>query len=240
MFERVEISCDAVTDRNLMGCEIPRIKLHSKNYTVKLYLLNKSPQLKSLSHNLCHFSGHEQTRSFLLSYSQKWKATSIRKCLPVFFSQLCRPNAIVGFFSRFIRLSAPMFNDIIVLGCIMCLSTIYLFGIRKVNDGNRTMPRICKVRSNVNFMWLSTSQTPNRPLPPRGERGRKGFHNSFCIQHVQRVHGSLFIYSLFCWSIWELLKKPVKWGLSGMNSFLKWTNLREIAFGDLIKIFWLC
>ena len=159
MFERVEISCDAVTDRNLMGCEIPRIKLHSKNYTVKLYLLNKSPQLKSLSHNLCHFSGHEQTRSFLLLYSQKWKATSIRKCLPVFFSQLCRPNAIVGFFSRFIRLSAPMFNDIIVLGCIMCLSTIYLFGIRKVNDGNRTMPRICKVRSNVKFMWLSTSQT---------------------------------------------------------------------------------
>ena len=138
---------------------------------MKLYLLNKSPQLKSLSHNLCHFSGHEQTRSFLVLYSQKWKATSIRKCLPVFFSQLCRPNAIVGFFSRFIRLSAPMFNDIIVLGCIMCLSTIYLFGIRKVNDANRTMPRICKVRSNVNFMWLSTSQTPNRPLPPPGGKG---------------------------------------------------------------------
>ena len=129
---------------------------------------------------------------------------SIRKCLPVFFSQLCRPNAIVGFFSRFIRLSAPMFNDIIVLGCIMCLSTIYLFGIRKVNDANRTMPRICKVGSNVYFMWLSTSQTQNRPLPPPGgggARGRKGFHNSFSIQPVQRVHGSLFIYSLFCWTI---------------------------------------
>ena len=165
---------------------------------MKLNLLNKTPLLKSLSRNLCHFSGHEQTRSFLLLYSQKWKATSISKCLPVFFSQLCRPNANVGLFSRFIRLSVPMFNDIIVLGCIMCLSTIYLFGIRKVNDANRTMPRICKVRSNVNFMWLSTSQT------------RKGFHNSFCIQHVQRFHESLFIYSLFCWSIWELLKKPVK------------------------------
>ena len=140
---------------------------------MKLNLLNKSPQLKSLSHNLCHFSGHEETRSFLLLYSQKWKATSIRKCLPVFFSQLCRPNAIVGFFSRFIRLSAPMFNDIIVLGCIMCLSTIYLFGIRKVNDANRTMPRICKVRSNVNFMWLPTSQTPNNPPPGGGEGGEK-------------------------------------------------------------------
>ena len=153
------------------------------------------------------------------------KATSIRKCLPVSFSQLCWPNAIVVFFSRFIRLSAPMFNDIIVLGCIMCLSTIYLFGIRKVNDGNRTMPRICKVRSNFNFMWLSTSQT------------RKGFHNSFCIQRGQRVHGSLFIYSLFCWSIWELLKKPVKWGLSGMNSFLKWTNLRKIGYSHLNERF---
>ena len=172
---------------------------------MKLNLLNKLPQLKSLSHNLCHFSGHEETRSFLLLYSQKWKATSIRKCLPVFFSQLCRPNANVGLFSRFIRLSVPMFNDIIVLGCIMCLSTIYLFGIRKVNDANRTMPRICKVGSNVYFMWLSTSQTQNRPLPPGGWRGkgRKGFHNSFSIQPVQRVHGSLFIYSLFCWSIWE-------------------------------------
>ena len=141
---------------------------------MKLNLSNKTPQLKSLSHNLCHFSGHEQTRSFLLLYSQKWKATSIRKCLPVFFSQLCRPNANVGLFSRFIRLSVPMFNDIIVLGCIMCLSTIYLFGIRKVNDANRTMPRICKVGSNVYFMCLSTSQTQNRPLPPRGVAGQGG------------------------------------------------------------------
>ena len=171
---------------------------------MKLNLLNKTPQLKSLSHNLCHFSGHEQTRSFFLLYSQKWKATSISKCLPVFFSQLCRPNANVGLFSRFIRLSVPMFNDIIVLGCIMCLSTIYLFGIRKVNDADRTMPRICKVRSNVNFMWLSTNQAQNRPLPPpggEGARGRKGFHNSFSVQPVQLVYGSLFIYSLFCWRV---------------------------------------
>ena len=216
MFERVEISCDAVTDRNLMGCEIPRIKLHSKNYTVKLYLLNKSPKLKSLSHNLCHFSGHEQTRSFLLLYSQKWKATSIRKCLPVFFSQLCRPNAIVGFFSRFIRLSAPMFNDIIVLGCIMCLSTIYLFGIRKVNDANRTMPRICKVRSNVNFMWLSTSQTPNRP---GGEGGEKDFIilsafsmcNAF-TDHCSYIHCFVGVFESF-------------WKSRLNEGFLEWTVL---------------
>ena len=177
--------------RNIMWCsDWPKFNgmwgsthkvLDGKNYTVRvgwsLIYWTSHPKLKSLSHNLCHFSGHEETRSFLFLYSQKWKATSIKKCLPVFFSQLCRPNANVGLFSRFISLSVPMFNDIIVLGCIMCLSTIYLFGIRKVNDANRTMPRICKVRSDVNFMWLSTSQTHNRPLtpPPRGwgARGAK-------------------------------------------------------------------
>ena len=31
--------------------------------------------------------------------------------------------------------------------------------------------------------------------------------------------GSLLLYSLFCWSICEPLKKPVKCGLSGMNNF---------------------
>ena len=184
--------------------------LDGKTYTVRVgwSLIYWTSDPNSNTYHIIY--AISQVMSKLLLYSQKWKPSSIRKCLPVFFSQLCRPNANVGLFSRFIRLSAPMFNDIIVLGCIMCLSTIYLFGIRKVNDANRTMPRICKVRSNVNFMWLSTSQTQNRPLPPSwGGQGRKGFHNSFRMQHVQRVHGSLFIYSLFCWSIWELLKKPL-------------------------------
>ena len=193
---------------------------------MKLYLLNKSPQLKSISHNLCVFF-----RSWAKSIFSPFIFTKMRKqrvsgnAYRFPFRSYADLTQLLFFFSRFIRLSAPMFNDIIVLGCIMCLSTIYLFGIRKVNDGNRTMPRICKVRSNVNFMWLSTSQT------------RKGFHNSFCIQRGQRVHGSLFIYSLFCWSIWELLKKPVKWGLSGMNSFLKWTNLRKIGYLHLTERF---
>ena len=191
--------------------------LDGKNYTVRVgwSLIYWTSDPNSNTYYIIY--AISQVMSKLLLYSQKWKPSSIRKCLPVFFSHLCRPNANVGLFSRFIRLSAPMFNDIIVLGCIMCLSTIYLFGIRKVNDANRTMPRICKVRSNVNFMWLSTSQTQNRPLRPSwGGKGRKGFHNSFRMQHVQRVHGSLFIYSLFCWSIWELLKKPLN------GSFLEW------------------
>ena len=218
MFERVEISCDAVTDRNLMGCEIPRIKLRSKNYTVKLYLLNKSPQLKSLSHNLCHFSGHEKTRSFLLLYSQKWKATGIRKCLPVFFSQLCRPNANVGLFSRFIRLSVPMFNDIIVLGCIMCLSTIYLFGIRKVNDGNRTMPRICKVRSNVHFHVVIYQSNPKPPpFPPGGEGGEKDFIilSAFSICNAFTDHSSYI--HCFVWVFESFWKSRLNEG------FLEWT-----------------
>ena len=140
--------------------------LDGKNYTVRVgwSLIYWTSDPNSNTYYIIY--AISQVMSKLLLYSQKWKPSSIRKCLPVFFSHLCRPNANVGLFSRFIRLSAPMFNDIIVLGCIMCLSTIYLFGIRKVNDANRTMPRICKVRSNVNFMWLSTSQTQNRPPPP--------------------------------------------------------------------------
>ena len=219
--------------------------LDGKNYTVRvgwsLIYWTSHPKLKSLSHNLCHFSGHEVTRSFLFLYSQKWKATSIKKCLPVFFSQLCRPNADVGLFSRFISLSVPMFNDFIVLGCIMCLSTIYLFGIRKVNDANRTMPRICKVRSDVNFMWLSTSQTHNRPLtpPPRGWGG-KGGEKDFIILSAFSLCNAFTGHCSYIHCFVGAFEKPVKWGLSGMNSFLKWTNLRKIAFGGLIKIFWLC
>ena len=38
----------------------------------------------------------------------------------------------------------------------------------------------------------------------------KGFHNSF-IQHVHCIHESLLLNSLFCWSIWEPLKSPLKW-----------------------------
>ena len=44
----------------------------------------------------------------------------------------------------------------------------------------------------------------------------------FRIQHaVHRVHESLLLYSLFCWSFCEPLKKPVKCGLSGMNNFFE-------------------
>nr|XP_058943821.1 gamma-aminobutyric acid type B receptor subunit 2-like [Pocillopora verrucosa]XP_058943822.1 gamma-aminobutyric acid type B receptor subunit 2-like [Pocillopora verrucosa]XP_058943823.1 gamma-aminobutyric acid type B receptor subunit 2-like [Pocillopora verrucosa]XP_058943824.1 gamma-aminobutyric acid type B receptor subunit 2-like [Pocillopora verrucosa]XP_058943825.1 gamma-aminobutyric acid type B receptor subunit 2-like [Pocillopora verrucosa]XP_058943826.1 gamma-aminobutyric acid type B len=55
---------------------------------------------------------------------------------------------------RFIRLSAPLFNDVMVVGCIMCLSTVYLFGIRNYGDPKTIMPPICKARAwilNVGF-----------------------------------------------------------------------------------------
>ena len=104
-----------------------------------------------------------------------------------FSSQLCRPNTNVGLLSRFIRLSAPMFNNIIVLGCIMCLSTIYLFGIRRVNDANRTMPRICKVRSNVSFVRLSPSQSQPPPRPAYHGHLTRGLLRSVGIL-TQRRH----------------------------------------------------
>ena len=168
---------------------------------MKLYLLNKSPQLKSLSHNLCHFSGHEQTRSFLLLYPQKWKAMSIRKCLPVFFSQLCRPNAIVGFFlDLFVYLLRCLM--ISLYWDVSCVWAQYIY----LESGKSTMGiEPCHVFARWGVTLISCGYLPVKP------------HNSFCIQHVPRVHGSLFINSLFCWSIWELLKKPVKWGLSEMN-----------------------
>ncbi|PFX34116.1 Gamma-aminobutyric acid type B receptor subunit 2 [Stylophora pistillata] len=55
---------------------------------------------------------------------------------------------------RFIRLSAPLFNDVMVIGCIMCLSTVYLFGLRNFDDPKIDMPPICKARAwilNVGF-----------------------------------------------------------------------------------------
>ena len=67
----------------------------------------------------------------------------------------------------------------------------------------------------------------------------KGFRNFFRIQHVHRVHGSLLLYSLFCWNFWEPLKKPVKCGLSAMNNFIKMKKTSEDSFPRL-KIFRLC
>ena len=48
----------------------------------------------------------------------------------------------------------------------------------------------------------------------------KGFHNSF-IQHVHCIHESLLLNSLFCWSIWEPLKKPVKVGFPELTILMK-------------------
>ena len=156
--------------------------------------------------------------------------------------EFCRPNANVGLFCRFISLSVPMFNDIIVLGCIMCLSTIYLFGIRKVNDANRTMPRICKVRSNVNLIscgYLPVKpKTAPLPPPPPGVGGQGG-EKDFIILSAFSLCNAFTGHCSYIHCFVGAFEKPVKWGL-GMNSFLKWTNLRKIAFGGLIKIFWLC
>jgi len=144
------------------------------------------------------------TRSFLLLYSQKWKATSIRKCLPVFFSQLCRPNAIVGFFlDLFVYLLRCLM--ISLYWDVSCVWAQYIY----LESGKSTMAiEPCHVFARWGVTLSSLIYLPVKPKtapsPPGGGKGRKGFHNSFRIQHVQRVHGSLFIYSLFCWSIWEL------------------------------------
>ncbi|XP_078368681.1 gamma-aminobutyric acid type B receptor subunit 1-like [Oculina patagonica] len=55
---------------------------------------------------------------------------------------------------KFIRLSAPLFNDVMVVGCIMCLSTVFLFGLRDFEVPAAAMPPICKARAwilNIGF-----------------------------------------------------------------------------------------
>ncbi|XP_068724807.1 gamma-aminobutyric acid type B receptor subunit 1-like [Montipora capricornis] len=55
---------------------------------------------------------------------------------------------------KFIKLSAPLFNDITVLGCIACLATVFLFGMRVFEDPKKTFPLVCKTRAwilNIGF-----------------------------------------------------------------------------------------
>ncbi|XP_068724834.1 gamma-aminobutyric acid type B receptor subunit 1-like isoform X2 [Montipora capricornis] len=55
---------------------------------------------------------------------------------------------------KFIKSSAPLFKDITVLGCIACLATVFLFGMRVFEDPKKTFPLVCKTRAwilNIGF-----------------------------------------------------------------------------------------
>ena len=58
--------------------------------------------------------------------------------------EIAKHNKCVSL-TRFIRVSAPLFNDVMVLGCIACLATVFLFGLRKFQDPKNSLPLICKV-----------------------------------------------------------------------------------------------
>ena len=70
------------------------------------------------------------------------------------------------------------------------------------------------------FCWIFSVQRGSQPkmrpthltfeLKGWSASEAKGFCNSFCIQHMHRINRSLLLYTLFCWSIWEPLKKPLK------------------------------
>ena len=215
--------------------------LDVKNYTVRVgwSLIYWTRHPNSNPYHIIYAIFQVMSKLDLFSFytHKNWKQRVSVNVYRFSFRSYADLTQMLAFFSRFIRLSVPMFNDIIVLGCIMCLSTIYLFGIRKVNDADRTMPRICKVRSNDNFMWLSTNQAQNRPLPPGG--GGQGGEKDFIILSGFSLCNSFTGHCSYIHCFVGAFEKPVKRGLSGMNSFLKWTNLRKIAFGGLIKIFWL-
>ena len=53
----------------------------------------------------------------------------------------------------------------------------------------------------------------------------KEFHNSFHIQHVQRIAPILNV----CWGIWEPFKRPVKCGISGMRNFNEQTTVKQLS-----------
>ena len=88
---------------------------------------------------------------------------------------------------------------------VSCVWAQYIY----LESGKSTMPiEPCHVFARWGVTLISCGYLPVKPKtapspPPGGASGRKGFHNSFSIQPVQRVHGSLFMYSQFCWSIWE-------------------------------------
>ena len=142
---------------------------------MKLYLLNKSPQLKSLSHNLCHFSGHEQTRSFLLLYSQKWKAMSIRKCLPVSFRSYVDLTQLLAFFlDLFVYLLRCLM--ISLYWDVSCVWAQYIY----LESGKSTMPiEPCHVFARWGVTLISCGYLPVKPqtapFPPGGEGGEKDF-----------------------------------------------------------------
>lgn len=53
------------------------------------------------------------------------------------------------YLNRFIKLSAPLFNNIIACGCILCLISVFLFGVHDVNNPEFAFALVCKVGRNL-------------------------------------------------------------------------------------------
>ena len=127
---------------------------------MKLNLLSKLPQLKSLSHNLCHFSGHGQT-SFLLLHSQKSKATSIRKCLQVFLRSYADLTQMWAFFlDLFVYLLRCLI--ISLYWDVSCVWAQYIY----LESEESTMPiEPCHVFARWGVTLVSCGYLPVNPNP---------------------------------------------------------------------------
>ncbi|XP_031569438.1 gamma-aminobutyric acid type B receptor subunit 2-like [Actinia tenebrosa] len=55
-------------------------------------------------------------------------------------------NLVYGKY-KFIKLSAPLFNNIIASGCIMCLTSIFLFGVHDISNPETNFALVCKARA---------------------------------------------------------------------------------------------
>ena len=122
---------------------------------------------------------------------------------------------------------------------VSCVWAQYIY----LEYGKSTMPiEPCHAFARWGVTLISCGYLPIKPktapFPPRGGRGQGG-EKDFIILSAFSLCNSFTGHCSYIHCFVGEFEKPVKWGLSGMNSFLKWTNLRKIAFGGLIKIFWL-
>ncbi|KAL9978487.1 hypothetical protein ACROYT_G016009 [Oculina patagonica] len=116
---------------------------------------------------------------------------------------------------KFIRQSAPLFNDVMVVGCIMCLSAVFLFGLRDFKAPETTMPSICKARAwilNIGFslafggMFIKTWRIYKICTNKRLKVSLGPLSNGWMLAMV----GGIVLIDVALLTAWEV-KDPLKW-----------------------------
>ena len=157
--------------------------LDGKNYTVRVgwSLIYWTSHPNSNPYHIIYAISQVMSKLDLFSFyiHKNEKATSIRKCLPVSFSQLCWPNAIVGFFlDLFVYLLRCLM--ISLYWDVSCVWAQYIY----LESGKSTMPiEPCHVFARWGVTLISCSYLPVKPKtalsppspPPGEEKDEKDF-----------------------------------------------------------------